>query len=177
MARLRSEAAISYRCLEFGILTAARSAEMLGARWDEIDIEARAWTIPANRMKAARAHRVPLSARAVAILCELKVVQSSEYVFAGQRSVTFRVIPPATASGICCQQSIGSDDVALFDVRDDQMITDVVERIYVKTRRRTIQPRALLVCEDLPTQSLRVDHVRFRSGKANRKPCRCSGLC
>ena len=48
---------------EFVILTAARSGEVLGATWDEIDLEARTWTIPGSRMKAGREHRVPLPPR------------------------------------------------------------------------------------------------------------------
>ena len=54
--------------LEFAILTACRSGEVLGARWEEIDLDKAVWTIPASRMKAGKEHRVPLSARAVAIL-------------------------------------------------------------------------------------------------------------
>jgi integrase len=54
--------------LEFTILTAARSGEVLGAHWDEIDRDAKVWTIPAPRMKAGVEHRVPLPERAVAIL-------------------------------------------------------------------------------------------------------------
>ena len=54
--------------LEFAILTAARTSEVLGANWAEFDVDARAWTVPAPRMKSAREHRVPLSDRAIAIL-------------------------------------------------------------------------------------------------------------
>jgi integrase len=56
------------KALEFAILTAARTGEVIGARWSEIDLEARLWTIPAERMKAGREHRVPLSGAAMAIL-------------------------------------------------------------------------------------------------------------
>ena len=59
------------RALEFTILTAARSGEVLGARWDEIDLQRKVWTVPAERMKAGKEHRVPLSDRALAILKEL----------------------------------------------------------------------------------------------------------
>ena len=55
-------------CFRFLILTAARSGEARGARWDEIDLEAREWRIPAGRMKAGVAHRVPLSDPAIAVL-------------------------------------------------------------------------------------------------------------
>ena len=57
---------------EFLVLTAARSAEVRGATWDEIDLEAAVWTIPAQRMKAAREHRVPLSDQALAVLDEAR---------------------------------------------------------------------------------------------------------
>ena len=68
LARLREREALAARALEFCILTAARSGEVLGARWREIDLAARVWTVPAGRTKAAREHRVPLCARALAIL-------------------------------------------------------------------------------------------------------------
>ena len=56
------------RALEFAILTAARSGEVLGARWSEIDLDEKTWTVPAERMKAGVLHRVPLSHAALAIL-------------------------------------------------------------------------------------------------------------
>ena len=63
---------------EFLILTAVRSGEMRGARWEEIDLEARLWTIPGQRMKAGKAHVVPLSARAVAILERMRELRRGE---------------------------------------------------------------------------------------------------
>ena len=85
LASLRVRPALAGRCLEFAILTAARSSEALGAKWDEVDLEAKVWTIPADRMKAAREHRVPLSARIVVILRELEPLREGEHVFPGQR--------------------------------------------------------------------------------------------
>lgn len=70
--RLREAPGMAARCLEFTILTAARSGEAYGARWREIDLEARVWTVPAERMKAGREHRVPLGDRALRILAELR---------------------------------------------------------------------------------------------------------
>ena len=61
---------ISKLAFEFVVLTASRIGEVLGARWSEIDLDARIWTIPASRMKAEREHRVPLSDRAIEILRE-----------------------------------------------------------------------------------------------------------
>jgi integrase len=72
MVALRSREAVAARALEFLILTAARTGEALGARWNEIDIAARTWTVPAVRMKARRAHRVPLSEAAVELLTRMQ---------------------------------------------------------------------------------------------------------
>jgi integrase len=68
MAKLRERDHFAGRALEFTILTAARTGETLGATWSEIDLATKTWTIPASRMKAGKAHKVPLSDRAVEIL-------------------------------------------------------------------------------------------------------------
>jgi integrase len=72
MKRLRDNDALSPRALEFTILTAARTSEVIGAKWSEFDLKAHVWTIPAERMKAGVEHRVPLSDRAVEILGDIK---------------------------------------------------------------------------------------------------------
>ncbi|WP_244430893.1 site-specific integrase [Methylocystis sp. ATCC 49242] len=83
--RLREHRSASALALEFCILTAARTGEVIGAQWGEIDMAGKVWTVPAARMKAARPHRIPLSGRATAILEKLHVIRFSEYVFPGQR--------------------------------------------------------------------------------------------
>ncbi|MDM5181544.1 tyrosine-type recombinase/integrase [Massilia sp. DJPM01] len=83
MQTLRSSAGIGARALEFTILTAARSGEVRGATWDEIDFEAALWTIPASRMKAEVEHQVPLPPDAVALLRALD--RSGSFLFPGQR--------------------------------------------------------------------------------------------
>ena len=72
---------------EFLVLTAARGGEVRGAVWDEIDIEAGAWTVPANRMKTAREHRVPLCGRSLEILAAARKLANGEspIVFVGER--------------------------------------------------------------------------------------------
>jgi integrase len=85
MTALRSRTGIAARALEFVILTAARTGEGLGARWNEIDLGGRMWTISAERMKAGREHRVPLSSRAIAILKEMAEVRQNEFVFPGMK--------------------------------------------------------------------------------------------
>ena len=86
MASLRERDAVAALALEFAILTAARSGEVLGARWAEIDFENAIWTVPAARMKGGRMHRVPLSRRALVILKKLHAARTGEFIFPGQRS-------------------------------------------------------------------------------------------
>jgi integrase len=84
IARLREREALAALALEFCILTATRSGETLGARWSEIDMHAKVWTVPALRMKATREHRVPLSDRAMVILEKLSEARDGDLVFPGQ---------------------------------------------------------------------------------------------
>ncbi|WP_374515593.1 tyrosine-type recombinase/integrase [Niveibacterium sp.] len=81
MAALRAQQGIGPRALEFAIMTAARSGEVRGAQWSEFDLKAGVWTIPADRMKAGKEHRVPLSSAAVAILDSLPRFAGSLVVF------------------------------------------------------------------------------------------------
>ncbi len=86
-AALRARDGAAARALEFCILTAARSGEVLGARWPEIDLEGTVWTVPTERMKAGREHRVPLTPAAVSLLRGLLPLRAAEdaLVFPGQR--------------------------------------------------------------------------------------------
>jgi integrase len=84
IAALREKDALAASALELTILTAARSGEVIGARWEEFDLDAAVWTIPAARMKVGREHRVPLSLRAVQIIKALKPL-GKEYVLPGTR--------------------------------------------------------------------------------------------
>jgi len=83
VAGLRQRDGVAARALEFLILTAGRTGEVLGATWAEIDLERRQWIIPAARMKAAREHRVPLSAPALAVLEAMKAIRYGDCVFPG----------------------------------------------------------------------------------------------
>ncbi len=84
ITKLREREALGALALELCILTAARSGEILGMKWAEIDFGKKIWTVPANRMKAGREHRVPLSVRAIAILRKLEKLKLAEFVFPGQ---------------------------------------------------------------------------------------------
>jgi integrase len=83
MPKLRAMPGMAPLALQFLILTAARTGEVLGATWDEIDFTEKLWTVPATRMKGGREHRVPLSDRAMEILEELHQAHTSAFVFPG----------------------------------------------------------------------------------------------
>ena len=84
MVRLhREQTDLAARALEFAILTAARDGEVRGATWAEINLDAGVWTIPADRMKAGRAHRVPLSPAAVKLLKSLPRIVGNAHLFPG----------------------------------------------------------------------------------------------
>jgi integrase len=85
MGELRGRQGAAGRALEFAILTAARSGEVLGARWDEFDLDRVLWIVPPARMKAGREHRVPLSRRAIKIVTTMHEVRNGDFVFAGDK--------------------------------------------------------------------------------------------
>lgn len=85
MAELRKRDGISARALEFSILTAARSGEVRLATWEEIDFNAKVWTIPAKRMKARKEHRVALCDEAITLLRALPCIEGEDTVFPAPR--------------------------------------------------------------------------------------------
>ena len=85
MSNLQARQATAALALEFAILTAARTGEVLGARWQEFDLDGAVWTVPATRMKAGREHRVPLSRRALKIVKALHETRDGDFVFPGQK--------------------------------------------------------------------------------------------
>jgi integrase len=86
ITKLREKGGTAMLALEFLILTAARTGEVIGARWDEVDLQNRVWSIPAERMKAGKQHRVPLNARAVEILNTLHATATNSYIFPGWKT-------------------------------------------------------------------------------------------
>lgn len=96
MVDLRQRDGMGARALEFLILTAARSGEVRLATWDEIDLKAKLWTIPAERMKSGKTHRVPLSDPVIRILKALSRFEGSPYVF------------PATRGGALSDMSVSA---------------------------------------------------------------------
>jgi integrase len=86
MAELREQEGVTALALELTILTAARTGEVLGARWDEVNPDGCLWIVPAERMKAGREHRVPLSDAAMKIIEKMAAIRLSDYIFPGQRT-------------------------------------------------------------------------------------------
>ena len=87
--KLRNQSGYSPLALEFKILTAVRTGEIIGAKWGEINIKEATWTIPSERMKAGREHRVPLSSRAIEIIESIKSNRNlDEHVFKGWKHNT-----------------------------------------------------------------------------------------
>lgn len=97
MVKLRQAEGMGARALEFTILTAARSGEVRGATWAEIDTAAKVWTVPADRMKAGKEHRVPLSEAALALLEALPRMAGTELVFPSPRG---KVLSDMTLSAV-----------------------------------------------------------------------------
>jgi len=85
MMKLRACEGAAARALEFTVLIAGRSGEVLGATWDEIDFPNRMWIVPDTRMKGHREHRVPLSDAALAVLEQMSTLKMSDYIFPGFR--------------------------------------------------------------------------------------------
>jgi len=86
IAELRQQPGPAARALEFTILTAGRTSEVIGARWSEINIAEELWTVPAERMKAGREHRVPLSQPALAIVEDMTAIRVGDHVFPGSKT-------------------------------------------------------------------------------------------
>ncbi|MDA0206750.1 MAG: integrase arm-type DNA-binding domain-containing protein, partial [Acidobacteria bacterium] len=103
MHRLRTAKGMGARALEFLILTAARSGEVRGATWEEIDLEAAVWTVPAERMKAGREHRVPLSGDALDLLRSLPTMEGSPWIFFASRGGK---LSDMTVSAVCRRMGV-----------------------------------------------------------------------
>jgi integrase len=113
MAELRKREGIAARALEFTILTAARTGEVLGARWEEMNIQDKVWVVPPSRMKVAREHRVPLSRAAVAVLKQMQALRHADLVFPGDR----RGKPLSNMSMLMMLRRMGRSDLTAHGFR------------------------------------------------------------
>jgi integrase len=114
---LREQGGIAARALEFTILTAARTGEAIGARWGEISLTEKVWTVPATRTKGAKEHRVPLSARALAILDEMNPLRhagdAGAFVFPGGKAGR----PLSNMAFLMLLRRMGRDDLTAHGFR------------------------------------------------------------
>ena len=142
MRELRSMEGVAERALEFAILTVGRTGEVVGARWTEIDLAERLWTIPAERMKGGREHRVPLSSAAMALLDWCSVVKQGERVFpwlskGGMLAVLGRLRPGLTVHGFRSTFSDWCAERTNFpsEVREMALAHAVGDRVVAAYRR------------------------------------------
>jgi integrase len=110
MERLKVQSGIAALALQYLILTACRTNEVIGAKWEEIDLSAGQWIIPAERMKARREHRVPLSKQAIWLL--QSVGTSEGYVFASSRNT-----PLSNMAMLAVLKRMGRSDITVHGFR------------------------------------------------------------
>jgi integrase len=110
MDQIAARVGVAARALEFTILTAARTARF-GARWSEMDLEAGSWTVPAERMKAKREHRVPLTGKVILILRALQ--READYVFPGR----FKGAPLSNMAMAELLKRMGRGDITVHGFR------------------------------------------------------------
>lgn len=121
IVEVRKQEGFAKQALEFLILTACRTSEVLNARWSELDLDLTIWTIPAERMKAGREHRVPLSTRACEILKEQRSILQGEhriadhdpYIFPGRKVAH----PPSNMSLLQLLKRMGRTDLTVHGFR------------------------------------------------------------
>jgi integrase len=178
MARLREAEGMGARALEFAVLTAARSGEVRGAIWDEIDLDEALWVIPEGRMKAGKEHKVPLSAPAIKLLRSLPRFKRVPYVFPSPRgtalsdmsltAVLRRMEIAATAHGMrssfrdwCAERTNYPREVAEMALA--HTISNAVEAAYrrgdLMAKRRRLMADWARYCER-PTKSATVTPIR-----------------
>jgi integrase len=117
LVALRQQEGIAARALEFTIMTAARTGEVINAKWSEVDLHAKIWTVPSHRMKAGKEHRVPLSDRALAILKEMQPLHHSDetdtFAFVGGKPGR----PLSNMAFLMLLRRMGRDDVTAHGFR------------------------------------------------------------
>jgi len=187
MAALRQQDGVAARALEFLILTAARSGEVIGARWDEIDFDSKTWIAPAQRMKGHREHRVPLSPACIELLRALPVRRTGEVVFIARQSGSAlnkmelpRVMDRLGQKGVTTVHGFRSSfrdwagettafphdvcEAALAHVRGDQSV-QAYARGDLFNKRRQLMEAWSRFCLVPPSKISRADVVSLRGGR------------
>jgi integrase len=185
MTELRGIEGPAARALEFTILTAARTAEVIRARWQEFDLAEELWTIPPERMKSGREHRVPLSGAALAVVNARHDKREGDYVFPGIRpgrpandqamSLLLRRMGRAdlTVHGMrgCFATWAAERTNYPFEVREMALahtVGDAVVRAYQRTdlfdRRRKLMEEWAAYCAAPPAEGIIVPIRQLRAG-------------
>jgi integrase len=116
MAKLRARGdGIAEACVEMIVLTATRSKEARGARWEEFDLRAQCWTIPAARMKKRKAHTVPLSEPAIAVLKRMEAIKTGSFVFPGLKRGSG--ISDTSLRNVLRDMGLGKDTASVHGMR------------------------------------------------------------
>ncbi|WP_444939561.1 tyrosine-type recombinase/integrase [Microbulbifer sp. JMSA002] len=113
MREISKRNGLAFTAMELTILTATRTKEALGATWSEIDFKAKSWTIPGERMKASKEHRVPLAPPVIALLESIPRIDDSPYIFPGQRSSR----PLSNMSMLMALRRMGRNDLTIHGFR------------------------------------------------------------
>jgi integrase len=172
VSELRDNDSLSARCLEFTILTAARTSEALGATWDEIDLDAALWVVPASRMKGNRTHKVPLPDRVIAILRDLP--RTGDRIFPSLSSKAMlqllgRLRPGVTVHGFRSTFMDWSHETTAFakvaiDMALAHAVSDKVEAAYRRgdlfDKRRRLMSEWAAYCEAPAITGATVHNIR-----------------
>lgn len=178
MMALRKASGTAARALEFAILTAARSGEVRGANWDEIDLQGGFWTVPGERMKAGRMHRVPLSAPALKLLKALPRIKGNDLLFTAPRggqlsdmsltAVLRRMDADAVPHGMRASFKTWAADHTEFprelvEIALSHTVGNAVEQAYARSdmvERRRVLMTAWASFLDTPQKAAKVVHLR-----------------
>jgi integrase len=112
LSSLRSQNSVAAKALEFLIHTAARTSEVIGARWEEVDVQKGIWTLPPERMKAKREHCVPLTSSAISVLQGIQQ-EAQGYVFSNDGGTT----PLSNMALLACLRRMGRKDITAHGFR------------------------------------------------------------
>jgi len=156
-AALEGRTATAAKALQFTILTACRTSEVLSMTWEEVDMDARLWTIPAERMKGGKPHRVPLTDEMLRILDGMKALGSA-YVFEGQK----RHRPLSNMSMLMLLRRMGKGDYTVHGFRSS--FRDWVADTGAAPREVAETALAHLVGSDVERAYARSDVLTLRSG-------------
>jgi integrase len=178
MAKLRAVDSFAAMALEFTILTAARSNEVLGAIWDEIDLEAKLWTVPKERTKRDRVHVIPLSDAALAMLRRMEAIRCDGRLFPVHRSamlLTLRELQSdATVHGFrsCFRSWAGACTDTPRDIAElalGHSIGSAVEQAYMRDqlliKRAKLMQQWADFCGAAPASVVRIDVGRTKASE------------